>query len=189
MRLLLPLTLTAVLAAAGQAAHAQPAPRTDPPVVAKKPAKAAAPAAAQAYWYDGKLRRALTIDPERVADFGPGDVAAPRGQPQLKKASATKAKDAKISPLFRGVGAPASDVRALPGGIIVTLREAGTAEAANEALAPFGLRVARQVDSTGLRWVVATAPGMIALETAIRLHESGAFASVTPDWWIGVTKK
>jgi hypothetical protein len=191
MKLLLPLTIIVLLASAGLQAQAQGANPSQRPVVTKKSGGAAPVAPAQAYWYDGAVRRSLTIDPEQLADFRQPGTAAPRGRPQLTKGSAAAAgkANANISPVFRGVGAPASEVRALPGGIIVTLRTPGSAQSANQLLAPFGLRVTRQVDSTGLRWVVATAAGMAALDTANRLHESGAFASVTPDWWIGVTKK
>ncbi len=191
MKLLLPLTIVALLTSAALPAQAQSAKLPERPVVTKKSGTAAPLAPAQAYWYDGTVRRLLAIDPDEVADFTqPGTVGA-SGRPQLTKASAAAARkgNANVSPVFRGLGAPASEVRALPGGIIVTLRTAATSEAANQLLAPFGLRVARQVDSTGMRWVVATAAGMAALETANRLHESGAFTSVTPDWWIGVAKK
>lgn len=191
MKLLLPLTIVVLLASGGLEAQAQSGKPSQRPVVTKKSGAAALVASAQAYWYDGAVRRGLQIDPDQVADFTRPGADAPRGRPQLTKASATGAgkAGANVSPVFRGVGAPASEVRALPGGIIVTLRTAGTAQAANQVLAPFGLRVTRPVDSTGLRWIVATAAGMAALETANRLHESGAFASVTPDWWIGVAKK
>ncbi|MBW6495262.1 MAG: hypothetical protein K0B16_12050 [Burkholderiaceae bacterium] len=191
MKMLLPLTIVVLLASGGLEVQAQSAKPSQRPVVTKKSGAAAPVAPAQAYWYDGAVRRPLAIDPDAVADFTQPGTAAPRGRPRLTEASATAAgkAGANVSPVFRGVGAPASEVRALPGGIIVTLRTASTAEAANQLLAPFGLSVTRPVDGTGLRWVVATAAGMAALETANRLHESGAFAAVTPDWWIGVTKK
>ncbi len=191
MKLFAPLTIVVLLGLGHMPAQAQPANPQQRPVVAKKSGAAAPVAPAQAYWYDGAVRRGLQIDPDQVADFTQPGSSVPRGRPQLTKASAPVANKAgaKVSPVFRGVDAPASAVRALPGGIIVTLRTAGSEDLANQALAPFGLRVARAVDSSGLRWVVTTAPGMVALETANRLHESGAFTSVTPDWWVGVAKK
>lgn len=191
MKLLLPLTIAMLLGAGHLPATAQPANPQQRPVVTKKSGAKAPVSAPQAYWYDGTVRRALVVDPHQVADFSQPGSPVPRGRPQITKSSATATLQpgAKVSPVFRGLGAPASELRALPGGVIVTLRTAGGADAANQALAPFGLRVSSQVDSTGLRWLVATDAGMAALETANRLHESGAFASVTPDWWIDVTKK
>ena len=184
--MLIPLAIAALLQAAAPAL-AQPADRGARPVVSKgQPAGDAD--GGKAYWYDGGTRRELRIDTSQVADFADAATAAPRGHPQMRKSSEA-APRGKSSPVFRNAGAPRSALRALPGGIIVTLHAPGSAEQANQALAPFGMRVARAVDSSGLRWVVATEAGMPALEAANRLHESGAFAGASPDWWVGITKK
>lgn len=159
--------------------------------VVRKSQPTSAPAQADAYWYDGSKRRELRTDREHFADFTAERGDAPRGRPQVRKSFGAGPANlaGKSSPLFRAVGSPASAPRALPGGIVVTLRTAGDTDHANRALAPFKMRVTRSIDPSGRRWYVATEPGIAALEQANRLHESGAFQSVAPDWWIGVAKK
>jgi hypothetical protein len=48
------------------------------------------------------------------------------------------------------------------------------------------------IESTGVRpgrpigssmWLVETAPGMASLELANRLHKTGLFEAVEPNWW------
>lgn len=185
------LTLAALaLLATGTPAGAQNVAPPHRPVVAKSPAPGAQ-SPADAYWYDGTTRRELRIERARVADFADARGGAPRGRPVLRAPAPddTTRPGAKLSPVFTAAGGPRTAPRALPGGIVVTLHAPGTAEQANQALAPFGLRVARPVDASGLRWVVPTEAGVAALEKANRLHESGAVAAAAPDWWVDVAKK
>lgn len=164
---------------AGSPAHA--AGLRKPPAAS---AGKAAPQAAQRYWYDGTRRRALRLDPAWIAEFG----ASARQQPgssrsPLKrsiggdKALASLPPDA--SPVFRDeAGAP----RALAGGVIVRLREADVPRA-RQRFADAGLVALRPIDPEGRSWLVASPPGLPALELANQLHESGSFESVAPNWW------
>ena len=88
----------------------------------------AAPATSDAYWYDGKERRPLYASPDQAADFGGpsrkgADVLVPRGSVSTKSASDG------VSPVFHDDG-PGGSVRALPGGVIVTLKAAASEAAA-----------------------------------------------------------
>ena len=142
-------------------------------------------AAADWYWYDGQTRRDLAVDRSSVAEFG----AAKHGgsaQPAVRKALGAvdpKSLDAGTSPMFVDASSPASARRALPGGVIVTLRAPMDPAALEAALAQFGTRPVRAVGADGRRWLVEGTAGVASLELANRLHESGLFESAAPNWW------
>ena len=178
------LALSLGLALAHGAAAAQPA-----RMPASKPAPASEKALAQGpalYWYDGGQRRALAIDPEWVADFDPAARGA--GRSPMRKATAVEKEKgpdpaaAFASPVFRDPSSPGAAPRALPGGVIVIVREADAARA-RELLASKGLKPLRPVGAAGTAWVVEAAPGMPSLELANRLQEGGDFAGASPNWW------
>ena len=172
------------LALAHGAAAAQPArmPSSKPAPATEK----ALPQSQALHWYDGGQRRALAIDPEWIADFDP----AARGQGRSPMRKATAAEKEKgpdpaapfASPVFRDPASPGAAPRALPGGVIVTVREADAARA-RELLASKGLKALRPVGSAGTVWVVEAPAGMPSLELANRLQESGDFAGAAPNWW------
>lgn len=173
------------------------------------PARSRAEPVATHYWFDGDRRRELTIDPERVADFRGASAATrdagtagtpalakstPAGSPLRPKAAVEKepggALPEGVSPVLREASAPASQVRALPGGVIVTLKAApaSTDPAAREAqarreLAEAQLEPLRPLDPSHRTWLVASPAGLASLELANRLHESGRFESASPNWW------
>ncbi len=132
------------------------------------------------YWYDGETKRPLWIDNAQVADFS--------GQERTKVAvvkamPATKAMHEKMSPLFRDQADENARGRALPGGIIVRLRQVLPDDQARTYLNERGLKAVREIGiQTGL-WLVESAPGMATLELANRLHEKGDFVSAAPNWW------
>ncbi len=142
----------------------------------------ALPAAAQQlYWYDGDVRRPLWADATLQADFsGP---AAEKSR-VLRPAGLTKGSEtAAVSPVFRDRAGGQGQPRALPGGVIVRLRE-GTGEMQRQALfAKHGLQPVREQSGGTGAWLVAAAPGLPSLELANRLHESGDFAGASPNWW------
>lgn len=169
--------------------------------VARKPAVQArdARAAPTAWWYDRGVRRPLHVDRELVADFagqaprsGPGarptepstgaGRAGRQASPLRQRDSVEKSTDtlpAGASPVFRDAGgAP----RALPGGVIVRLRDTDL-QRARERLVAAGLKPVRANDPEGRTWLVESAPGLPALELANRLHETGEFEWVEPNWW------
>jgi len=158
--------------AAGQAreaASAQPARNAD------------ANASGQAHWFDHGRRRALRVDPDWVADFRD---SKPRFE--RRDARASRPESEKAAPLAAGVSPVLRDetgaARALPGGVIVRLREADLADP-RKALADAGLEALRPIDPEERTWLVASPAGLETLDLANRLHESGRFESVTPNWW------
>ncbi|ODT34671.1 MAG: hypothetical protein ABS55_10885 [Lautropia sp. SCN 70-15] len=50
-------------------------------------------------------------------------------------------------------------------------------------IAAAGLHALRPIGPDARRWLVASPPGMPALELANRLQESGVFESASPNWW------
>ena len=157
---------------------------------AQRAKPAAAAAAAQHYWYDGGERRELRIDPSQVADFGNEKGATARLlRPARDSEKAATRLPAGVSPVLTDAVAW-SRPRALPGGIIVTLKRApaGNDAAVREAqarrqLVAAGLEPLRAIDPEARRWLVASPAGLESLEQANRLHESGDFESAAPNWW------
>lgn len=135
------------------------------------------PASAQAQsgplgWTEGGRWRSLTLVPGMVADFAPrvGDrsVTLRSGEP-----------DALSSPVFRDEG---GRLRALPGGVVVTLKTALT-EAESQALfRQQGVQATRRLSQTV--WLIEASVGLPSLALAQRLEASGAFASAQPNWWL-----
>ena len=164
-----------------------PLPSTlQPPLLAMLLALSVNPASAQTkggaehYWYDGEIKRSLWIDPAQVADFSTQD----RSKSAVVKAMpATKALSDKMSPLFRDRADESAHGRALPGGIIVRLRQVMPDEQARSYLNDRGLKAVREIGSQTGMWLVESAPGLASLELANRLHEKGEFISVSPNWW------
>lgn len=142
------------------------------------------------WWHDGERRRDLRIDPAQVADFRTaraGKSAPLRARSEAEKNASSL--PAGMSPVFVDPGAP-GQVRALPGGVIVTLKRppAGNDAAQREAdgrrqLAAAGLQPLRPIGPDARRWLVGSPAGMPALELANRLHDSGDFESAAPNWW------
>jgi hypothetical protein len=193
--------LSMLVAALAFAAHANAAPAASPAgatapdtqrlPLARKPAAAtrdAGPAreAPAAWWYDRGVRRPLHVDRDWIADFAdrPAAAAHPgrRASPLRQRDGVEKDSGALppgASPVFRDAGGAA---RALPGGVLVRLRDADLRRA-RERLAAAGLTPVRANDPEGRTWLVESPPGLPALELANRLHESGEFESVEPNWW------
>lgn len=143
------------------------------------------------YWYDGEREHRVRIDPQRVADFrvprlaGKPSVVRPRNEAE----KSADALPAGLSPVFVDPDAPGR-IRALPGGVIVTLKQAPAGndavereDLARRRIAAAGVRPLRPIDPDSRCWLVESPPGMPSLELANRLHRSGDFESASPNWW------
>lgn len=176
------LLITALLPAQSALADQLPTPKP----VLTKPSIVAMPSAtvAEHYWYDGDQRRELLVDARLGIDFVAGKAILIEKPARADKAldAATTADAPVDSPVFRDADSPAVK-RALPGGAILTTRDPTDAAALDRRLAAHGLSVSRQLDAGGTRWLIETPSGIAGLELANRLHESGDFAAVTPNWW------
>jgi hypothetical protein len=126
-------------------------------------------------WQDGATRRTIAIVPELEADFSPRterrDVLQPAG-------SASAETRALISPVFRD---ESGGLRALPGGVIVSMRSPLDDAAAQRLFDQAGVAPARRLTDT--LWLLQAPTGLPALQLANRLHDSGLFASAQPNWW------
>jgi len=140
---------------------------------------------------EGGSEEALWIDTGRVADFGRsgadgGPVIRPLeagdGAPGSAGVKADKdasgANAAPVSPLFIDV---AGQPRALPGGVIVGLKEALSEPQARLQLEAAGLVPLRSIGAR--MWLVDSPAGMESLHLADRLNADGRFDFVEPNWW------
>lgn len=142
-------------------------------------ADSTANASGQRFWYDGEHRKPIRVDPEWVVDFR-------NAKPDFERRDSTRLGTEKSNELAAGVSPVLRDAngepRALPGGVIVRLRDADLADP-RKALADAGLEPTRPIDPQQRTWLVASPAGLESLALANRLHESGRFEAVTPNWW------
>jgi hypothetical protein len=131
-------------------------------------------------WHDGRQTRGLWLDPNREAEFPTrgGGTVQPKETPQ----TTPQAAQAPRSPLFFDNPALNGTPRALPGGVLVELKTPADTDAARLQLQSDGLTPVRAIVRDRI-WLVASPPGLAALELANRLQQSGRYASVQPNWW------
>ncbi len=151
---------------------------------------------ADLYFYDGANRIALTMDSEKWADVKDGVSTSIRSANSQEKSmiAATKSIVGKSasSSTSMAAGSPvfkssfSGSTMALAGGVIVVPKDGDTK--AEENLSKRGLRIIRKIGATGAL-LVASDQGMASLYLANKLHESGEFASASPNWWRDRVKK
>ncbi|NLD55182.1 MAG: hypothetical protein GX652_11035 [Burkholderiaceae bacterium] len=153
---------------------------------------------------EGDGTRPLWLDSRRIVEF-PGDGGSPtiraarpgeldgsrsRGRADAKGATAPPAGGQAVgaapavSPLFEDA---AGHPRALPGGVIVGLKEALPADEARAQLAADGLQALRQISAR--MWLVDAPTGLASLDLANELQASGRYDFVQPNWWKPRTTK
>lgn len=166
--------------------------------------------------HEGDVAQPLWIDTSRVVEFPaagssgrpairqaePGEVVESNrtSKPDAKGAAssadagattgstgsgtAAAAAPAAVSPVFVDAsGQP----RALPGGVIVSLKEDLSEDRARATLEGEGLVPVRRIGAR--MWMVDSPVGIASLELANRLHDSGRFEFVQPNWWKPRTTK
>jgi hypothetical protein len=154
--------------------------------------------AAELYYYDGAVKRPLTVDSQLWA-ANQGDEPASKGAVTLRSSTASEKsvasavsteqqratlRSTKGSPVFRSGTSGAA--MALPGGVILTPKTDDPDMV--DKLRAKGLIVERAIGGTGA-YLVQSESGLSALELANRLHESGEYAHVSPNWWRERQKK
>jgi hypothetical protein len=166
-------------------------------------------------WYDTDGQHTVWLNPALVAEFGapphsesavkrahPAAVAEPgsRGLARiwrldgdgvehvLRQARAVNPAG-KYSPVFSDGPADGARKRALPGGVIVYFKPDWTESQISAWTASQGLSIARKLEIGPNIYVLETAPGFAALETANRIHQSGGVVSAQPNWWVQVTTR
>lgn len=122
--------------------------------------------AAPLYYYNGTSRQVITpVDtPSTIATRS---AVAP----------------ATVTPLFREGDSPAGRLMGLPGGIIVQFHPHWSVTQIAQWLTAHGLPLGERLEIQGHWYSIPTPAGMIALETANQLHESGDVISAAPNWW------
>jgi hypothetical protein len=164
--------------------------------------------------HEGDVTRQLWIDTSRVAEFpaeggrpairqaepgeiaeanrtskqGPkdGDPSTPGSMPADASGAAAPSTNppAALSPVFLDAS---GNPRALPGGVIVSLKEPLPEAQARGELEAAGLQPVRRIGER--MWMVESPAGIASLELANRLHETGRFEFVQPNWWKPRTTK
>ncbi len=103
---------------------------------------------------------------------------------QSTSSSVTTASGDTVSPVLTdAAGSP----WALPGGLIVTLKEDSTEAAGRAQLEAAGLQPERRIN--GRVWVVQSPAGLASIEQANALNAKGLFTDVSPNWWTPRTRK
>jgi hypothetical protein len=131
-------------------------------------------------WHDGRQTRGLWLDPTREAVFPTrgGGTVEPKDAPR----SAPQSAQAQRSPLFFDNPALNGTPRALPGGVLIELKVPTETDTARLQLESDGLTPVRAIVGNRI-WLVASPPGLPALELANRLQQGGRYLSVQPNWW------
>ncbi len=159
---------------------------------------------------EGGVERPLWIDTTRVADFD----AAGGGRPAVRAAAPGElignpnerpgAKSGVTTPPVTPAGGAADGAagantvspilldasgraRALPGGVIVSLKQALPDGQAREQLLAAGLEPLRRIGER--MWLVQSPVGLPSLELANRLQAEGSFEFAQPNWWHPRTTK
>ena len=156
-------------------AAVMPLPRTD----TQPTLKSAMPATRLQQWHDGPTRRSLQEVSTLEADFTPRvpvrEVLQPAG---------ASGPTALVSPVFRD---ESGGLRALPGGVLAILQAPLDDAAAQRLFNQAGVTPVKRITDT--MWLLEAPIGLPALELANRLHDSGLFASVQPNWWTPRVRK
>jgi len=138
---------------------------------------------------EGGAERPLWIDSGRVADFGKQGTRGPLIRPvqaEDAKAAPSGKSDAgtavdgaaQVSPLFLD---DAGQPRALPGGVIVSLKEVLPEPQARAELQAAGLVPLHRIGER--MWLVDSPVGIESLHLADRLQAEGRYEFVQPNWW------
>ncbi|MBI3771107.1 MAG: hypothetical protein HY272_00165 [Gammaproteobacteria bacterium] len=166
-------------------------------------------------YYDGERWREIYVSNSEVAEFAAADAApsaalralAPkatliesRGQvrywrleagqdaPTLTRSLAAKSTAITFSPVFyrSAVGGPRLS---LGGGVVVRFPLVWKKAEIDAWAQRWQLRVVRAVLQENNIYLIASAPGMAALELANKIQESGEVESATPQWWVETFKR
>jgi hypothetical protein len=173
----------AVVALTWALAASAHAPQDTPSVPLAKPSRVVAKAVPTHTWNDGTARRGLFLEPGLEVDFGTS--AGPEAPIAVRRAGTASTKAAAfVSPVLRD---EAGRLRALPGGVIVVLRDATDEAAARALLGRAGVKPSRRLTDT--TWLIEGPIGLGSLELANRLNDGGGFASAQPNWWVQRTLK
>ncbi len=177
--------------------------------MAKKPSAPPPSDLMQRYtWYDGQREQTVWLNPRLIAEFNapaesasavrtahPGAEIVPRGRGATRiwrvgsnadtalAAVRTAQPGSAVSPVFHDSPDESGRLRALPGGVVVYLNPAWNETEVKQWAAGRSLEITRKLDIAPNVYLIKTAAGLAALETANTLHKSGEVVAAMPDWW------
>lgn len=166
-------------------------------------------------WYDGNQAREVWLDPSLVAEFGANAQtpdalrsAGVRARPQaasggvrlwrlsdgprpdaLARRLTGVVGTAAFSPVLRDSPASSSRLRALPGNIIVYFDPTWDMATIGRWLSDHNLQLIKPLPIRRNAFLIKTAPGLEALNTANALYRSGEVVAAFPDWWQAVAPR
>jgi hypothetical protein len=161
-------------------------------------------------WFDGNREQTVWLNPQLVAEFNPntqGSAVARNADARAKvfvpkrsqgavrfwqmnnagdtavRTMAASNATGKYSPVFHVGSNNNSSMRALPGNIIVYLNPTWDATTVANWVKSKKLEVVKKLEIGPNIYVIKTAPGLDALNTANALYLSGEVSAAFPDWW------
>lgn len=157
-------------------------------------------------WYDGKREHPIYLRKDLVAHFGDSRSAQGGFQKSdravvMKKAGGVtlykvdrKAFQTYLAQGFDGGRSPVfsespagGNLRALPGGVIVTFAEMRSDESVRTWASENGVQVDKRLRiQSKTVWLVKSAAGLPSLELANRLRTKPGIAAAQPNWWTNV---
>jgi len=162
------------------------------------------------YYYDGKHRRELWLDPELLADFAPSEsskstflAAVPTAQerpgtnPSLRLWKLPTGYDVRIlaedmnagpapdgfSPVLRSGRSPRTQAYSIPGGVIVVFKPEWTTGEIEAWARQRVLEFASPLAMGKNAFLIESAAGLPSLELANEIFESGEVVSAQPNFW------
>lgn len=151
------------------------------------------------HYFDGGIRRTVTLDPELLAHFAapPSPVSsgtamgrtvgAGSAEPFVKLHRRTDPLPRTVggvsSPVYREGTSPAGRLMALPGDVMIRFKPDWSDGQVRDWASAKGLTLVRKLNITGQWYLVASPAGIASLELANTLHQSGELLSATPNWW------
>ena len=161
-------------------------------------------------WYDGDRERAVWLNSQLVAEFNPhagsldafkeayssaeevlpqhasirlwkmgNNVTAKSAIQNLK----SRYMDGQYSPIFHDGGYASGGMRALPGNIIVHLNPSWDKTLVDAWLENNKFEVVRLLNIGPNILVIKSVSGLVSLEIANKIYESGEVVAAYPDWW------
>jgi len=156
-------------------------------------------------WQTAKQEQSVYVMPGMVADFSRdrkaqealgrslGAKTSIRGAVALYQLPASK-KASKLNPAQSPVFADSprgGNLRALPGGVVVTFAPAKNENQAKRWASDHGVELQRRLVETPENsvWLVKTVAGLESLNITSRLDASSDVVSAEPNWWLDIRSK
>lgn len=147
------------------------------------------------HYYDNGNQRSIQLQPSLVAEFAGSTSAQTRSTENTiikpfvsihKNTSPTRrtaGSTANQSPVFREGDSPAGRLMALPGGVIVNFKPDWTDEQVRLWTKTHDYLIKQKLNILGNWYIIDTPPGLVSLQAANDIQETGEVVSASPNWW------